>query len=67
MQSAVNTTIGEAVFAMWFVYIHCGVTDVFSMDPTRDYVSNPVVNQNSAVERERAWSESSAVEEERSG
>jgi hypothetical protein len=25
---------------MWFAYIHCWATDVFSMDPSRDYVSS---------------------------
>jgi hypothetical protein len=37
---------------------------VFSMDPPRDYISSPVANQKSVVEREREWSESSAVKEE---
>jgi hypothetical protein len=49
---------------MWFAYIHCGATDVFSMDPPRDYISGPVVIQKSVVEREREWSEYSAVKEE---
>jgi hypothetical protein len=31
------------------------------MDPPRGYISSPVVNQKSVVEREREWSESSAV------
>jgi hypothetical protein len=37
---------------------------MFSMDPPRDYISSPVVNQDSVVEREQEWSESSAVEEQ---
>jgi hypothetical protein len=39
---------------------------VFPMGPPRDYISSPVVNQMSVVEREREreWSESSAVKEE---
>jgi hypothetical protein len=48
---------------MWFVYIHCWTTDVFSMDPPRDYISSPVVNHKSVIEREREWGESSAVKE----
>jgi hypothetical protein len=59
MQRAVNTTIEEAVFPMWFEYIHCWATDVFSMDPPGDYISSPVVNQKSVVEREREWGKSS--------
>jgi hypothetical protein len=27
------------MFSMWFTYIHCRATDVFSMGPPRDYVS----------------------------
>jgi hypothetical protein len=49
------------VFSMWFAYIHCRATDVFSMDPPRDYISSPVVNQKSVVEWKREWSESSVV------
>jgi hypothetical protein len=37
MQCAVNTKIEE---------------EVFSMGPPRDYISSPVVNQKSVVERE---------------
>jgi hypothetical protein len=37
---------------------------VFSICPPRDCISSPVVNQKSVVEREREWSESSAVKEE---
>jgi hypothetical protein len=55
MQRALNTTIEEEMLFMWFTYIHCWATDVFSMSPPRDYISSPV------VEREREWSESSAV------
>jgi hypothetical protein len=29
MQRAVNTTIVEEVFSMWFAYIHCWATDSF--------------------------------------
>jgi hypothetical protein len=49
---------------MWFAYIHCWATDVISMDSPRDYIISPVVNQKSVVEREREWSESSAVKKE---
>jgi hypothetical protein len=34
------------------------------MDPHRDYISSPNVNQKSVVEREREWGESSPVKEE---
>jgi hypothetical protein len=34
------------------------------MDPPRDYISSPVVNQKSVLGREGEWSESSAVKEE---
>jgi hypothetical protein len=64
MQRVVNTAIEEEVFSMWFTYIHCWATGVFSMDPARDCICNPVVNQKSVIEREREWSESSAVKEE---
>jgi hypothetical protein len=66
MQRAVNATIEEEVFSMWFAYVHCWAKDVFSMGPLRDYISSPVVNQRSVVEREREreWGESSAVKEE---
>jgi hypothetical protein len=43
------------MFSVWFAYIHCWATDVFSMDPPRDYIGSPVVNQKSVVERERDW------------
>jgi hypothetical protein len=52
MQCAVNTTIEEAVFSMWFVYIHCGATDVFSMDAPGDYISGTEPRE-SIVERMR--------------
>jgi hypothetical protein len=52
MQRAVNTAIEEEVFSMWFAYIHCWETDVFSMDPPRDCISSRVVNEKSVVERE---------------
>jgi hypothetical protein len=57
-------TIEEEVLSIWFTYIHCWAKDVFSMVSSRDYISNPDVNQKSVVEREREWSESSAVKEE---
>jgi hypothetical protein len=38
------------------------IQGAFSMDPLRDYISSPIVNQKSVVEREREWSESSAVD-----
>jgi hypothetical protein len=59
MQRAVNITIEEEVFSVWFVYIHCWANDVFSMGPPQDYINSPV------VERERG--ESSAVKEEEFG
>jgi hypothetical protein len=31
------------VFSMWFAY--CWATDVFSMDPPRDYISGTELNQ----------------------
>jgi hypothetical protein len=40
---------------------------VFSMGPPREYLSNPLVNQNLVLERERDWSEPSAVKEEEFG
>jgi hypothetical protein len=49
---------------MWFTYIHYWATAMFSMDPPRDYISSPVVNQKSVVVREREWSKSSVVKEE---
>jgi hypothetical protein len=64
MQWDVNTRIEEEVFSMWFAYIQCWATDVFSMDPFRDYISSPVVKQKSVVEREWEWCVSSAVKEE---
>jgi hypothetical protein len=51
MYRAVNI-IEEEVFSVWFAYIHCWATDVFSMGPPRDYISSRVVNQRSVVERE---------------
>jgi hypothetical protein len=58
MQRVVNTTIEEEVFYMWLAYIHCWETGVFSVVPPRDYISSPVVNQKSVVERHKEWSES---------
>jgi hypothetical protein len=63
-RSISRTIIEEQLFSIWFAYIHCWVTDVFSMDSPRDYISSPVVNQKSVVEREREWSESLTVKEE---
>jgi hypothetical protein len=62
MRRALNATIEEAVFSMWFAY--CWATDVFSVGPPGDYISSPVVNDKSVVEREREWVESSTVHEE---
>jgi hypothetical protein len=45
MHRAVNTTIEEEVFSMWFTYIHCWATDVPSMCPPRGYISSPVVGK----------------------
>jgi hypothetical protein len=45
MQRAANTTIKVELFSMWFAYIHCWATDIFSMDPPRDYVSGTELNQ----------------------
>jgi hypothetical protein len=66
MQRAVNTTIVEEIFSMWFAYIHCGATDVFPMDPPKDYVSgmNRIKSKLRESVGEREWSESSAVKEE---
>jgi hypothetical protein len=52
MQRAVNTTIDEEVFSMWFAYIHCWATDVFSVGPPRVYISRREPNQI-RIERER--------------
>jgi hypothetical protein len=38
---------------MWFAYINCWATDVFSFGPPLDYISSPVVNQKS-VSRQQA-------------
>jgi hypothetical protein len=61
MQRVANTTM---VFSVWFTYIHCWATEVFSIGPPRDYISSPVVNQKPVGERERErereWSEYSA-------
>jgi hypothetical protein len=45
MQSAVNTTLEEEVFSVWFAYIHCWATDVFSMGLLRDYICGIKLNQ----------------------
>jgi hypothetical protein len=45
MQRAVNITIEEEVFSMWFAYIHYGATDVFPTGPPRDYVSGTEPNE----------------------
>jgi hypothetical protein len=50
MQRAVNTTMEEAVFFVWFAYIHCWATDVSSMGPPRDYISSAAVNQKSVTQ-----------------
>jgi hypothetical protein len=49
---------------MWFAYIHCWTTDVFPMDPPRDYVSSTEPNQITQRENKKEWGESSAVQEE---
>jgi hypothetical protein len=42
---------------MWFAYIHCWATTVFSMDPPRDYISGTEQNQMSRRKRmERVFS-----------
>jgi hypothetical protein len=64
MQRAVNATVREEVLSMWLEYIHWWATDVCSLGLSRDYISSPVVNRKSVVEREREWSESSAVKKE---
>jgi hypothetical protein len=67
MQRAVNTTLEEKMFSVWFAYIICGATDVFSAGPPRDYISDIEPDQiriENEREREREWSESSAVKEE---
>jgi hypothetical protein len=46
MQYAVNI-IEEEVFSVWFAY--CRTTDVFCMDPSRDYISD---TEQSAAEGE---------------
>jgi hypothetical protein len=50
MQRAITTTIEEEVFSMWFAYIHCWATDVFSMRPPRDCISKraPALQQETA-------------------
>jgi hypothetical protein len=48
MQRAVNTTIEEEVFSVWFPYIHCWVTDVFSVGPPRDYVSKSEISRQAS-------------------
>jgi hypothetical protein len=55
MQRAVNKTIEEQSFSMWFAYIHYWATDVFSMGTELNHKRE---------KREREWSESSAVKEE---
>jgi hypothetical protein len=53
MQFAVNTTIEEEVFSMWFAYIHCWAMDVFSLVPPRDCISTPVVTLDNSNHRHR--------------
>jgi hypothetical protein len=53
MQGAVNTTMEEEVFSMVFACIHFWATDVFSMDPLRDYTSSTGKNQIRKKERTR--------------
>jgi hypothetical protein len=40
------------VFSMWFAYIHCWATDVFSTGPPQDYTCSPVINQKRVGETE---------------
>jgi hypothetical protein len=51
MQRAVNT-IEKKVFSVWFAYIRFWATDVFSVDPPRDYKSSTEPNQIREGERE---------------
>jgi hypothetical protein len=51
--SVVNITIEEDVFSMWFAYIHCWATNVFSMSSSRDYISSTEQNQTSRRTRTR--------------
>jgi hypothetical protein len=53
MQRAVNTTIEEEVFSMWFAYFHCWATDTFSMGPPRDHISGTEPNETSRRTRTR--------------
>jgi hypothetical protein len=39
MQRAVNITIEDEVFYMWFANVHCWVTDMFSIGRPREYIS----------------------------
>jgi hypothetical protein len=32
-------------FSMWFAYIHCWAMDMFSVDPSREYISSTEENQ----------------------
>jgi hypothetical protein len=49
MQRAVNTTIEEEVFSMWFAYINCWAMDAFSMGPHRDYINSSVVQRERGI------------------
>jgi hypothetical protein len=44
--------MSQEVFSMWFAYIHCWATDMFSMDPPRDYVSSTEQTQNTEKEND---------------
>jgi hypothetical protein len=61
MQRAVNKTIDEEVFSMWFTYIHCWATDMFSMGPSQDYISGTEPNQIKKKTRVEAGSNTSTV------
>jgi hypothetical protein len=50
-KGGVNTRIEEAVFSMWFAYIHCWATDVFPIVPPQDYISSPVVEREGSMGR----------------
>jgi hypothetical protein len=43
---------------MWFAYIHCWATDMFSMGPPQDYITGAELNQIREREQEREWSKS---------
>jgi hypothetical protein len=62
MQHAVNTTIEEEVFSIWFACIHCWATDMFYGSSSRLYKWYRTESRENEGERE--WGESSAVKKE---